>query len=112
MKTIEVSDKKFASFVEINDYEGETWYFFIPVEGNEEAIKTLKEHLRGSEQFGFDFDEVDEYVVDILCERSINGYMPSHNKTHGKLVLPDDMEDIEEILPKGGIEGLMEWSTK
>lgn len=38
----EVLVYRYAKLTEVNEWEGETWHYFIPVEGNEEALDRLK----------------------------------------------------------------------
>ena len=63
-------------FVERNDWEGETWRFYIPVEENEEAIDELVGLL---EKYDIADDEVNYWVqedvlssneVEVLCKYS------------------------------------------
>ena len=71
--------KKFIKLTERNDWEGETWNFYIPIRGNEEAIAFLKEALDPNYSIGE--NEFTEHEVDILCNSNDNwGYMPKHNK--------------------------------
>lgn len=107
--------KQYYRFTEINDWEGETWHFYIPVKDNEEAIETLRIFIK---DFSFeDMYEISnkrfpENEVDVLCDNSEIGYMAYHNILSGKLVLPElkvkDCHIVDDPFYKGGIENLME----
>lgn len=101
----------YLRLTEHNDWEGETWDFFIQVDDNEEAIKVLREKITQSEDFVLGTDEMTDIEVDILVEKGNNesGYMARFNKVPGIL----DLDKIKEItfdpelgagLYKGGIK--------
>jgi hypothetical protein len=80
-----MTDKKFYTFSENNDHEGETWNFYISLT-DEEAIhfSTVMEQASvEAEEFPYEFDAKDtltEKEVDFLVKRSRGGYMSEHNK--------------------------------
>lgn len=94
----------FVRLVETNDWEGETWSWWLQVDGNEEALEALSVLL--------DDEEWEEYLylsgivvpeadVDILIRHGGRGYYPDHIKVVGVLTLPVDFE--VSGLYKGGI---------
>lgn len=109
---------KFYQFTEENDWEGEAWNFYIPADGNKDAIALLSKAIEEEEDYIIRDEMVDEVAVDILLEQDNEiGYMAKHNKLEGKLSMEkiqaamDDKEDeyaVHGILYKGGISDLME----
>lgn len=77
-----MTTKTFRAFIEDNSWEGEIWTHFIRVQGNEEFIKELEEALKFYEPYDYELndEEVTEEHVDMLCENSLIGYMPTYNK--------------------------------
>lgn len=116
---------QFVKLTEINEHEGETWRFWLQVDGNEEALAKLAIALgRVAELYGESYDvpfELDdqfksEAYVDVLVEEAEDddGYMAPHHKVTGVLTVPDwpelgpdDYDNaIERALYKGGIAKL------
>lgn len=98
----------FVKFTEHNDWEGESWSFFIPTNGNEEAIEDLRKCLAHMDDFELDEDETDEDEVDLLVKNSDTGYMDEYQKLSGELVLGDLVgSELADALYKGGIRNLM-----
>jgi hypothetical protein len=107
----------FVKLTENNEHEGETWHFYIPVEGNEEAIGQLFEAIAVldqdvDEQYSLDLTPIPEGEVDILVKHADTGYMANHNKLTGVLTLPDDFdekmtEEDGDLLYKGQIKEYM-----
>jgi hypothetical protein len=105
---MENKENKYIKFTEENDSEGETWDFYIPVEGNMEAIKLLDRCIASEEaedEYCIDLLEIPENEVDILCKHTRSGYYDYENKLEGILRLPD-ISDSELMgqLYKGGIK--------
>lgn len=106
---------EYVKFTEHNEWEGETWYFWIPLEGNRDALKTLADALDGDdsedERYALDLEPVPEYDVDVLVRHSDIGYMHTHNKLAGILTLPENLvaliADDDAPFYKGGIRDLM-----
>lgn len=102
--------KTFVPLVEHNDWEGETWTFWLQVEGNEDELVKLYQWISGyelEETFELDVnDRESEDVVDRMVERATVGYNYSDNKIVGKLNLPEvkSEEELRDLLYKGGIE--------
>lgn len=107
--------KQYITFRESNQWEGESWNFYIPVEGNKEAIEELQKISNGK------VDAPTAYVVKelLLTENDVNGkvkdcdsgYLNYHNKLEGRLDLKrlkNYKKEAKKIgqcpLYKGGIE--------
>lgn len=112
----------YAVLVEHNGHEGETWRFYIPCDGNQEALDELAELLDAVDSDDDDIEftldgVVQERYVDDRVSMGDSGYMAAHTKLAGKLVLPERDEFyvvddehapwIVEILYKGKIRQLM-----
>lgn len=105
--------RKFIKFTEFNDWEGETWNFYILKEGNYEALLELKHLLEATEmtdEFAVFDSDVPENTVDVMCNAgnkgSRNSYIPEYNKLEGKLDVSDlipDYKKLHEKLYKGKI---------
>lgn len=109
--------KIFIEFVENNDWEGETWSFWIPQEGNEDAIAKLTEIIVDDDSYQIgDKPLEDEKQLDFLIERTKDetGYMARHHKLSGLLKIPKkkDAAAIRESLYKGGICALVKAPRK
>ena len=114
---------KFVRLTENNDHEGESWNFWLQLDGNEVELQELKKFLseNGFEdefQYELDLTEVDESEVDILVKHSKSGYMSYENKVVGKFkMFPIERKEYydsddwkwelgNDTLYKGGIESL------
>ena len=109
----------YQCFKEMNDHEAETWRFYIPIEGNEDAIETLRclidpeaEGNRDACLYDYEFGGIcPENEVDILVKHSQGGYMAAHTKLEGKLhvesLLGEAPEDVHSALYKGGLHAFM-----
>lgn len=114
---------RFVRFNETNEHEGETWTFWLQVNGNEgqldklwnlliDANKNPDDDDEPYEEFAYDLSDraeetLSEYDVDILVKHAAgNGYMPAHNKVTGKLTCPDSLGDGADDLYKGKIRKL------
>jgi hypothetical protein len=95
----------YLRLTERNDWEGETWHFFIRIQGNEEALNKIAAAVVGSEEFHIDPTEYTEEEVDRrICDDPGSGYMPMNNKLVGILKkLPATKEKLLEKMYKGGI---------
>lgn len=111
-------DTMYACLTEANEWEGETWRFYIPVEGNEAALTRLSEAL--VETLGDDSPyrvakkRLTAAEVETLVQTP-NGdasYLPAHTQMAGRLALPEelpgDCEGFDNLLYKGGLRG--QWS--
>lgn len=107
-------ERQYLKLTENNDWEGETWHFFVPVEGNEEALKLLREKVAsfGGEEFEVDQRLYPESEVDLLVKNAEVGYLREYYKLEGKVltqklreIIAD--EDFTEKFYKGGIRDLV-----
>ncbi len=119
----------FVKFTEHNDNEGESWNFWLQIDGNEEQLDRLDRIVELQNAAGFDNEYELEMTpvpgeeVDILVKHSNSGYMSYENKVTGTLVLPefdDSLFEYENEISdavfdwtgnnfyKGGVEGLFE----
>lgn len=81
---------QFVKFTENNEWEGEEWHFWIPLDGNEDALARLQKALDGSDEYSLDLTPVPEGEVDVLIKHTDQGYMDYHNKLTGTLRLSED----------------------
>lgn len=112
----------YIKLTENNDWEGETWYFFLQQEGNEEAIAYLQDELSDDElswQYEINTNPIPENEVDVLVKHfggDTSGYMPLVTKFKGYVDLArlkkyvQDGEDekdwgqnLLQALNKGGL---------
>lgn len=101
---------RYAVFEEDNEWEGETWAFYIPIDDNKEELNRLLYFVDALDidspySMGDADSTLSEEEVDTLINHGDAGYLPLHNKLAGKLLVPDDLR--EDDLYKGGIEKLM-----
>lgn len=101
---------QFIKFTERNHHEGETWRFYLQVDGNEEQITKLRKMLAAYDttpaiSYTLDDQLLDEATVNALVEQADDeGYMPAHNKVTGRFKCPDDLGHRADELYKGSIE--------
>lgn len=109
------SERYFVKFRETNDLEGESWNFWLQLDGNEEQLNKLSDLLDADEyeeSFSVDMkNAIPESEVDILVKHSESGYMHDHNKVTGKFELPESTGDYDDdsdfyidVFYKGGIK--------
>jgi hypothetical protein len=111
-------DHIYAKFTEHNEWEGETWRFYIPIEGNEAALCELEQLLllaNSDSSYELDMGPFTESAVDTVVKQGNDdcGYMPAHTKLVGLLRLPPElraaMSDPEDDpLYKGEIREFMQ----
>lgn len=105
----DITTKTYAKLTERNDHEGETWHFWIPMAGNEDALTRVTGLLDPDDdeaEYQLNQHPTPEFEVDILVKHDESrGYMPAHTKLAGQLVIPDDF-DVDRLY-KGGIRDLM-----
>lgn len=112
-----MSNRTFVKFTENNEWEGETWTFWLQVEGNENEL-TKPEHLLSDAQpedgeeeteepefelGNFAQETLSEEHVDVLVKHTGCGYMAAHTKVVGKFVCPDELGEGGRALYKGDI---------
>jgi len=106
----------YVKFTEYNEWEGESWNFFIPINGNREAIKKLRKAIKvyleksDLEEFTLSTDTLTESEIDTLIKHANDhtSYRSAQNKLKG--LLCGDMiqkNTIADLLYKGGIIKLM-----
>lgn len=89
------TQKYFVKFREYNDNEGESWNFWLQLDGNESELQDLDKlintaEMGGSESFSLDMkNPIHESEVDILVKHTEGGYMNDHNKVTGTFKCPD-----------------------
>lgn len=111
----------FVQFTEYNDYEGETWVFWLQLDGNEQnllALEQLIARVQGvdvEEPYSLDLEtELSEEHVDVLVKHAGSGYMNYHNKVVGVMKEPTELDLVEDVgygpelngLYKGGVRSL------
>lgn len=101
----------YLKFTEENDWEGETWHFYLPIEGNETALATLRAYLdqeKSKGQYDFPYtlgtEPITEAEVDAFVKHSDSGYMMEHNKIVGFLGDFDTDADPDDLFYKGRID--------
>ena len=103
---------RFIRFHEYCDWEGESWDFWLQLNGNEEEIQKLRALIEQAQEASgivYDWpytlteDTENEAVVDNLVKYSEEGYMLTHNKVIGALTCPEDLGEHADKLYKGGI---------
>lgn len=110
---------RFIKFTETNDHEGETWYFWLQVDGNEVELGKLRDLLDrlDSEEYHLGWNEYGEEFIDFAVEEGGWGYMNTHNKVTGKFTCPNyetdhDGMELQEFCDsmfyKGDIEDFFE----
>ena len=104
--------RMFVPFTEENEWEGETWTFWLLLTGNEKELQRLNE-LLFEERFDIEpsysidlNDVISEDEVDRICARAGVGYFMSDNKITGRFVCPDigtNHEQLDDLFYKGRI---------
>lgn len=108
---------QFRKFTEKNEWEGETWHFWLQVDGNEAALERLGKIL-GEPDKGAPYQLTEEIrpesEVDALVENAEEGYLYSQNKATGVMTIPDHWTDggeqgqeVADALYKGGVTSLL-----
>ncbi len=111
-----MSNLKFVRFDETNEHEGETWTFWLQVNGNEDQLDKLWNLLIDAagddEDFAYDLSSYTEETlpeehVDVLVKHAAgDGYRAAHEKVVGRFVCPDSLGDGADDLYKGKIAKL------
>jgi hypothetical protein len=88
----------YIRLTEANEWEGETWHFYLPIADNSAALAALQELIDSADNdFGFSLSETfTEDEVDTLV-RTANGdtsYLAAHTKLAGRLTPIDDLEKL------------------
>jgi hypothetical protein len=113
----EAAPRHFLKFQEVNEWEGETWNFWLLVDGNEDEVEKLRRLLDTASEAAEE-DDVDglpfelgtaltpEWEVDVLVKHAEGDYMPDHTKVTGTFTCPDSYH--MEKFYKGGVVALFE----
>jgi hypothetical protein len=105
--------RRFVKLTEDNDWEGETWHFWLQLDGNQAELDKLAvwlEEKQGEDDeggFSLNMDRTRyEDEVDLLVEEADYGYMKTHNKVVGIANFGDLslVDDPASILYKGRVE--------
>jgi|ERR1044072_3134392 hypothetical protein len=107
-------NREFYQITEHNDWEGETWKFYLVKDGNEKYIDKLKKAVEKFDEYGdvLEISEtlVPEFEVDILVKHADSNYMMSHNKVDKvldpKTLVTKNQEKFFDHINKGGSVGL------
>lgn len=113
-----MTDLMFVRLKENNEWENETWYFWLQRNGNEEALANLANLLDSNEMLSDTFtlgltvvnpeEEVDKLVKQAAEDyEEDGGYTYEHNKITGTFVWPTEersVEDWAQDLNKGSVE--------
>lgn len=92
----------YVPFKENNEWEGETWTFWLQVNGNEHALALFawaimtaqEERSRLVDPYTISLKQVEkEKVVVKLCDYADSGYMSAHQLCRGKFTAPDVLPD-------------------
>ena len=96
---------RLLKFTERNDWEGETWNFYIWMDSDTESRLRNSLKMSGAGSYSLSKNEYTEEQVEKLMGReSRSTYMDDHNLC-GVLHLPDSISfDDEDPFYKGGIE--------
>lgn len=89
----------YIPFIEYSDIDGETWKFYIPVEGNEEALDALREHIVDDDEASEFFEVAD---VEPLSEADVDDLVDGDGRgTQHRL---EGVFDANDLLELGGGE--------
>lgn len=110
-----MSETTFVRFHEYNDNEGESWDWWLQLDGNEDQLTKLDALL--AETLADDDDpwyrlhldnREPESVVDKLVHYADFGYFAAHTKVTGRFVCPESLGEDADLLYKGRIRGLFQ----
>ena len=99
-----MSEQTYVRFTENCDWEGESWNFYLPVEGNEEALAWLRALIAdGDVSDQYEVGEEEAYtwaeVKTLARSHSQTTYLQEHTVLSGRLATGYDLD----ALYKGGI---------
>lgn len=98
-------NKKFTQMIEHNEHEGESWCYWLQVDGNEDALSELDQLIETEgvqEYYELTGITIYEWEVDTLINYGNfgYGYMNQHHKIAGKLDISDE-EDTDSFYKSG-----------
>lgn len=104
-------DREFIQITEHNEWEGETWKFYLVKVGNEKFIDKLKKAAEKFDEYGDRIEISDtivpEFEVDILVKHADSKYMKSHNKVDKvldpKTIITKNEDKFFDCFYKGGL---------
>lgn len=110
---IQLGDQRhYWRLTERNDYEGETWHFYVKYEENRDAIKFLEAKIKERREMGYN-----DYCFGVIyTSMTLLGALPddtSYMRTHTIINRPLDLVSIaavdwsEDPLYNGGIRDFM-----
>lgn len=108
---------RFVPFTEENDWEGETWRFWLQLTGNEAELEKLATLLikQSTDEDGewretpysLDLNDVlEESQVQLLIDHAGGSYMASETKVTGTFTCPEEPDENDDPFYKGGIRKL------
>lgn len=100
-------NKKFTQMIEHNEHEGESWSFWLQLDGNEvviDELMTLIENEGLEDEYEFTGKTIYEFDVDTMVNHGNfgYGYMNQHHKIAGTITLDNGFQ-VNDIY-KGQIE--------
>lgn len=103
--------REFVQITEHNEWEGETWKFYLVKDGNEKFTDKLKKAVEKYDKFGDSIEISDtlvpEFEVDILVKHAVSKYMNSHIKVdkviNPKVIQTKNAETFFNCINKGGL---------
>jgi hypothetical protein len=110
-------EPRFVQFTEFNDHEGETWHFWLQLDGNEHELDKFR-HLLTETAYGLHEEVLEdlgyvltknvepESVIDLLVRYGADEagrYMAQHHKITGVFTCPVSLGENAEHLYKGRI---------
>lgn len=98
----------YVKFEENNQWEGETWYTWLQLEGNEKELQKLQAALRTEDQETYILDlkrKITESEFNKLRKSCGTAYMDEHGMALGTFKMPKvkNFEELHRKLYKGGI---------
>lgn len=88
----------YVRLTEENEWEGETWHAYLPINGNEGALTALRELIDAADDdLGFSLSEetLTEHEVDALVRHGGDTtYLAAHTKLAGRMGPVDDLEKL------------------
>src|SRR5687767_8299512 len=104
---------RFIKFKEYCDWEGETWYSWLQIDGNEDELDNFSAALDAAQEgetFDLEFellhdDVLEEAFVDCLVEHGNSStYTQTHSKVTGKFTSPTVSDILGQGIYKGKID--------
>lgn len=95
--------KVYYEFIEHNEWEGESWSFYVPLDYRK--FKNIQEAIEGNESYEIKTQPYFENEVDKLIKQDFSqtNYMSSRNKCSGIFKLPKKIDWDNDPFYKGGL---------